>query len=130
MSLETWAENYKKRTGELPNANALSDIANKVIAFANGEVTQDALTEAIHFITFALKREEIQPLLDMIHKTDEWKEYAQQYNEIYKGDDFLVRKEVLDKMLKNYVQKQQEQSTLQGQSITRRLVELLDKFLA
>ena len=129
MSLETWAENYKKRTGELPNVNALSDITNKVIAFANGEITQDALTEeAIHFITFALKREEIQPLLDMIHKTDEWKEYAQQYTEIYKGDDFLVRKEILDKVLKNYVQKQQEQTTLQGQSITRRLVELLDKF--
>ena len=130
MSLETWAENYKKRTGELPNANALSDITNKVIAFANGEITQDALTEEVmHFVVEGLNQEEIQPLLDMIHKTDEWKQYAQQYTEIYK-DDAVVRKEILGKVLKNYIQNQQEQSTLQGQSITRRLVELLDKFFA
>lgn len=130
MSLETWAESYKKRTGELPNANALSDITNKVIAFANGEITQDALTEEVmHFVVEGLNQEEIQPLLEMIHKTDEWKQYAQQYTEIYK-DDAVVRKEILVKVLKNYVQNQQEQSTLQGQSITRRLVELLDKFFA
>lgn len=130
MSLETWAESYKKRTGELPNANALSDITNKVIAFANGEITQDALTEEVmHFVVEGLNQEEIQPLLDMIHKTDEWKQYAQQYTEIYK-DDAVVRKEILGKVLKNYIQNQQEQSTLQGQSITRRLVELLDKFFA
>lgn len=128
VSLETWAENYKRRTGELPNANALSDITNKVIAFANGEITQDRLAEeTMHFVLEALPQEEIQPLLDMVHKTDEWKEYAQQYTEIYK-DDAVVRKEILGKVLKNRIQGKAEQSTLQGQSITRRLAELINRF--
>ncbi len=128
MSLEGWAENFEKRTGQKPTSNALADISNKIIAFANGEVTQDALTEEVmHFVVEALNQEEIQPLLDMIHKTDEWKQYAPTYSEIYKNDDQL-RREILAKVLKNYVQERQEQSTLQGRSITQRLVELLDRF--
>lgn len=128
MSLESWGENFQKRTGELPISNALADVTNKIIAFANGEITQDTLSEeTMHFVVEALPQEQVQPLLDMIHKTDEWKQYAAQYTEIYK-DDNTVRREILGKVLKNYIQNQQEQSTLQGQSITRRLVELLDKF--
>ena len=128
MSLETWAENYKRRTGEEPTPNSLADISNKIIAFANGEITQDRLAEeTMHFVLEALPQEDIQPLLDMIHKTDEWKEYAQQYTEIYK-DDAVVRKEILGKVLKNRIQGKAEQSTLQGQSITRRLAELINRF--
>ena len=128
MSLETWAENYKKRTGTEPTPNSLADISNKIVAFANGEITQDRLAEeTMHFVIEALPQEEIQPLLDMIHKTDEWKEYAQQYTEIYK-DDAVVRKEILGKVLKNRIQGKAEQSTLQGQSITRRLAELINRF--
>lgn len=130
MSLDTWQENYEKRTGKFPTPNALADITNRVIAFSNGEITQDALSEeTMHFVVEALPQEQIQPLLDIIHKTDEWKEYSAQYSEIYK-DDNTLRKEILGKVLKNYIQNQQEQSTLQGQSITRRLVELIDRFFA
>jgi hypothetical protein len=124
MSLEAWEKAYKKRTGENPSSNALADISNRIIAFANGEVTEDALTEEVmHFVVEALDQNEIQPLLDMIHKTDEWKQYSQQYFEIYNNED-TVRREVLGKVLKNRLQ----QSTLQGQSVLNRLQALLERF--
>ena len=130
MSLEEWAKNYKTRTGQEPTANSLADISNRIIAFANGQVNQDTLSEEVmHFIVEALPQEQVRPLLDMIHKTDEWKQYAAQYTEIYK-DDNTVRREILGKVLKNYIQSQQEQSTLQGQSVARRLLDMVDKFIA
>lgn len=124
MSLESWEKTYKKRTGEKPSSNALADISNRIIAFANGEATEDALTEEVmHFVMEALDQNELQPLLDMIHKTDEWKQYSQQYFEIYQNEA-QVRREILGKVLKNRLQ----QSTLQGQSVVSRLQAMIAKF--
>lgn len=128
VNLDNYKEQYKKRTGKEVDSNALADISERVIAFANGQATQDTLTEEVmHFVVEALPQEQVQPLLDIIHKTDEWKQYSKQYSEIYENDD-QVRREVLGKVLKNYVQNRQEQSTLQGQSLTKRLVEVLNNF--
>lgn len=128
MSLENWAKNYEKRAGKKPTVNALADISDKIIAFANEEITQDALTEeAVHFIIEALDQQELQPLLDMVHKTEEWKEYSETYSEIYQ-DEQQVRKEVLAKVLKNFIQQKFEQKTLQGQSVVRRLANMVSQF--
>jgi hypothetical protein len=128
VNLDNYKEQYKKRIGKEVNSNALADISEKIIAFANGQVTQDTLTEEVmHFIVEALPQEQIQPLLDMIHKTDEWKQYSKQYSEIYENDD-QVRREILGKVLKNYIQHRQEQTTLQGQSITKKLVDIINTF--
>lgn len=128
VNLDNFKEQYEKRVGKKIDSNALADISERVIAFANGQATQDTLTEEVmHFVVEALPQEQVQPLLDMIHKTDEWKQYSKQYSEIYENDD-QVRREVLGKVLKNYIQNRQEQSTLQGQSLTKRLVEVLNNF--
>lgn len=124
VSLERWQE----KTGNKVTANALADISDKIIAFSNGSLNQDSLTEEVmHFVVEALDQEELKPILDVVNKTDEWKEYSQVYSKIYNNED-QVRREVLGKVLKNYIQNRIEQSTLQGQSVTERLVQLLNKF--
>jgi len=130
VSLNKYKESYQQRHGVLPSANALADIANRVIAFVNNEVTQDALTEEVaHFILEAVSQEEIAPLLENIHKTDEWNQYSEQYFEIYK-DETTVRKEILGKVLKNAIQSNfaKTQQTGTANSILGRLQDFFQKF--
>lgn len=130
VSLDKYKESYKQRNGVLPNSNALADIANRVIAFTNGEVTQDALTEEVaHFILEAVNQEEIAPLLANIHKTDEWAQYAEEYFNIYQ-DEAIVRKEILGKVLKNAIQRSFEKSQQTGtaNTIIGKLAEIFNRF--
>lgn len=130
VGLEKYKENYKQRNGVLPSSNALADIANRVIAFANGEVTQDALTEEVsHFIIEASNQEEIAPLLENIHKTDEWAQYAEEYFNIYQ-DEAIVRREILGKVLKNALQAKfaKSQQTGTANTIIGKLMDLVNKF--
>lgn len=126
MSLEAW----QKRTGSNATPNALADITNKIVAFAKGEITQDQLTEeTAHFIIEALDQEQIKPLLDLVHKTEEWKQYAQTYMEIY-NDEQQVRREILGKVLKNGLQERAaQQETLQGQSVLDRIINFFNDFI-
>lgn len=130
VSLNKYKENYKQRNGALPSSNALADIANRVIAFTDGEVTQDVLTEEVsHFILEAVNQEELAPLLENIHKTDEWAQYAEEYFNIYQ-DEAIVRKEILGKVLKNAIQRNFEKSQQTGtaNTIIGRLAEIFNKF--
>lgn len=130
VSLKRYNESYKERNGVLPSANALADIANRVIAFTNGEVTQDELTEEVsHFILEAVNQDELVPLLENIHKTDEWAQYAEEYFNIYQ-DEAIVRKEILGKVLKNAIQRNFEKSQQTGtaNTIIGKLEEIFDKF--
>lgn len=130
VSLNKYKENYKQRNGVLPSSNSLADIANRVIAFTNGEVTQDALTEEVaHFILEAVNQDELVPLLENIHKTDEWAQYAEEYFKIYQ-DEAVVRKEILGKVLKNAIQRNFEKSQQTGtaNTIIGKLAEIFNKF--
>jgi hypothetical protein len=131
VSLDRYKASYENRNGVPVTAVALADIANKVIAFSSGQVTQDTLTEEVsHFIIETLDQEAIQPLLDNINKTEEWAEHAQHYFELY-GDEAIVRKEVLGKVLSNAIQKgfRQEQATMVGNSIISKLRAFFEQFL-
>lgn len=130
VSLNKYKESYKQRNGALPSSNALTDIANRVIAFTDGEVTQDVLTEEVsHFILEAVNQEELAPLLENIHKTDEWAQYAEEYFNIYQ-DEATVRKEILGKVLKNAIQRNFEKSQQTGtaNTIIGRLADIFNKF--
>ena len=124
MSLEAW----EKKNGKKAASNALADIGNQIVAFADGKITEDQLSEeTAHFIIEALDQEQIKPLLEVVHKTDEWKQYAQTYMEIYK-DEAIVRREILGKVLKNALQRK-AQETLQGQSVVDRIIGFFNNFI-
>ena len=107
MSIEEYSKKYKIRNGVEPSANALADIANQIIAFKNGEITIEALSEeTAHFIVEAWDEVEIENLIRNIDKTEEYKEFAEFYRDIYSRQGIsgealekTVRREILGKIL-------------------------------
>lgn len=102
---------YNTKNGIDPSAQALADIANRVIAFQGGEIsTEDLSEETAHFIVEGWDEVQIENLLRNIHKSEEWAESSQKYRETYskdyKGEELeqVVRKEILGKVLANSLQ--------------------------
>jgi len=99
-SIDNYVENFSKKNGVEPSAQALADIANKVVAFKDGVATQEDLTEEVmHFVVESLpKTEKLDNILRNIHKTSQWEINAKKYFDIYNNEE-QVRKEILGKVL-------------------------------
>lgn len=109
-SISEYVRKYNIKNGVDPSANALADIANKVVAFHEGEMGLEALTEEVaHFITEAMPQEQVEEILSNIHRTEEWNQHADAYREVYskeyEGDvlEDAVRREVLGKVMTNSI---------------------------
>lgn len=111
-SISNYISNYNTRQSVDPSVEALSDIANSVVAFAEGQETIDNLSEeTAHFIVESFSDQDlIEGLLPQVEATDEWKQhngrYYNKYSENFEGLelDKIVRKEILGKILKNKIQ--------------------------
>ena len=127
MSLKQYQDKFKQKSKNIPpSAEALADIANRVIAFKDGKLTLDNLTEEVmHLIVETLPQEQLQELSQFIKDSQEYQDYYNQYKEIYKNDDTLIEKEILGKILKNITL-----NKLQGknQSFVSRLVNIIKNF--
>lgn len=106
MGIHEYMEKYKTRNGIEPSARALSDMANKVIALAEGATIEDLQEEVAHFLVDTYRNQaEIDEVLDTVEGTDMWNRYASRYYEVYgreyKGEelDRMVRREILGKIL-------------------------------
>lgn len=130
--------NTLKNDGVAPESSALMDLVNKIMAFRDGNITrEDLIEETMHLIEASIDPSLTSGIRANIHKTEEWKQYAQQYFDIYSkeysGDklDEMVRREILGKVMANGVMNNfqlEEGSTLTQQSIFNRIVELLQEF--
>lgn len=141
LSISDYIEKYKIRNGVDPSAEALADIANQVIAFKDGQIPVELLSEeTCHFIVEAWEETEIENLLRNIHKTDTYVEISQEYREIYTREnpsmsaeeiETLVRKEVLGKELAKALQSQfsSEGKTDIQKSILQKILEMFTKFI-
>lgn len=106
-SIEDYSQRYADKNGVPVTAEALADIANKVVAFSEGEIGLTELTEeTAHFAIEAYQDEEtLQRMLENVHQTNEWKQDSQRYLEVYSqkysGEqlDNILRREVLGKVL-------------------------------
>ena len=130
LSYVDYATKYAMKNGINPSSTALADLANQVIAFKDGIITEDdLLEETSHFIIAATPKEKLENLLRNVHKTKEWAEYSAQYMEIYK-DEALVREEILGKVLANSLQErfQARNSNETENSIIAKLAELFSEF--
>jgi len=110
-SITNYTEKFQIRNSVPIQAEALADIAQRVIAFQTGAETLENLTEeTIHFIVEALPQERLENILRNIDKSEEYKEFAQTYREVYSREynaeeaEMAVRKEVLGKIALNAVQ--------------------------
>lgn len=115
VSLDNYKKKYLEKHGTLPNAEALVDLANQVVAFKEGRITEEALTEEfVHLVLEGLPQEQLQPLLDQVHNTQEWADHYDTYMRAYNNNEAMVRKEILGKIVANgLIQKTQELNLFQ-----------------
>lgn len=128
-TIDNYEAQYNLKNGELPNAEALIDLANQVVAFKNGEITIEALSEEfVHFATGSLNLSDVLP---QVVNTVEYQRQSEHYREIYsqieglsaEEVENLVRKEILDKIIaQELVRRTQENQNL-FQTVWQRIVE-------
>ena len=140
MSIQNYIEAYKIRNGVEPSAGALADIANQVVAFKDGILAPELLTEeTCHFIVEAWDNVEIENLLRNINKTEAYQEHSEHYREIYTREnpsmseeevENLVRREVLGKELAKSLKTRfsTEGKTEMQTNILRRIYDMFVKF--
>lgn len=137
-SIENYRKTYKLKNGVEPDAKALININERIVAFSKGEVTLAELSEEIsHFIIEGLPQSEVDVLLEQIVNTTEYTKYAEQYRGVYESQvdsetaEKYTRKEVLGKMLSEYLQEDFdiETKTEVEKTIFNRLGDLVTKFL-
>lgn len=106
MGMSEYMDKYKMRNGVDPSARALSDMANGVIALAEGATVEDLNEEVAHFLVDTYRnQQEIDEVLDSVVGTPLWNQFAGRYYEVYgkeyQGEelDRMVKREILGKTL-------------------------------
>ena len=138
-SIESYKNNYKLKFGVEPNAKALIDLNQKIVALSKGEIELDTLTEEFsHFVIESWNQDEISRMLKTVNNTKEYIEFADSYRKIYSKQitdpallETAVRKEVLGKMLSNAIK---SDFTTEGKTETEmnfynKLIEILKGFI-
>ena len=107
-TLDSYRKNYKTKYGKDPDIQALIDLSNKVVAFKEGNISIEDLTEEVaHLAIEAFSdQQSIEDALKNIHFHPEYAEfyefYLGKYAPFFKGEvlERQVRKEILGKILK------------------------------
>lgn len=136
LTLDEYSKKYKTKNGVDPSAEALADIANQVVAFREGRIELNELAEeTAHFIVEAWSSEDIEGLINNIHKTQSYLDHSEVYRQIYTKEnsnmseqeiEYLVRKEILGKELAHNLVNSFQTET--NPNIVQRLYDLLIKF--
>ncbi len=139
-TLDNYIKNYNTKYGKDPDVLALTDMANKVVAFADGNIRIEDLTEEVAHIAIEAYSDQnsIVGALLNIHLTSEYKEFAEYYKSKYAPFyedafelDEAVRKEILGKILAKQLANNFNQSqyrTAEETGIIDKLKEIWDTF--
>ncbi|MDR1019045.1 MAG: hypothetical protein LBM02_10145 [Lachnospiraceae bacterium] len=137
-SIDNYKKIYNAKNGIEPDAEAFVDIWNKIIAFKDGKITLDGLSEEVsHFIIEAWDQNEIRRLLQYISNTSYYTQYAETYRNIYSKQNSdpevveeYVRREILGKMLSESLQKDftTENKSEVERNIFQRLMDIIKRF--
>lgn len=129
MSLKQYQDSFKQKSKYIPpSAEALADITNRVIAFKDGQLNLDNLTEEVmHLIVETLPKEQLEELSELIKNSKEYQDYYEQYKEVYNNNNTLIEKEILGKILKNITLNKTQGKE---QSIVSRLLDIIKNFFA
>jgi hypothetical protein len=107
-TLEKYRENYRTKYGKDPDINALADLTNKIVAFKDGRIPLEDLSEEVAHIAIEAYNDQasINEVLQNIHLTPEYEEfyeyYKSKYSPFFKGEKLenRIKKEILGKILK------------------------------
>jgi len=139
--MSAYLEKHAIKYGTTPSVSALSDMAEKIVAIAEGEDIAENLTEEVaHIALEALaEKNSLVGILANIHFTEEYKENYETYKEAYsklpqyqtKQDlDDAIRMEIAGKILAKAIRARfnTEQVVSEEASIFDKLKELWNKF--
>jgi hypothetical protein len=106
-TLESYKKRYNTIYGKDPDINAIADIANRVVAFSNGQISIEDLSEEVAHIAIEAYSDQnsIIEALATAHLTPEYAQFSEYYRAKYKpffeGVELedQVRKEILGKIL-------------------------------
>lgn len=129
MSLKQYQDRFKAKSENIPpSAEALADIANRVIAFKDGKLNLGNLTEEVmHLIVETLPQEQIASFREAVLNSEEYQDYYEQYKDVYNNDDALIEKEILGKMMRNIALNKTENT---NQSLVSRIMDAIRNFFA
>lgn len=138
MGMSEYLDKYKAKYGTEPSARALADMANGVIAIAEGATLEDLVEEAAHFLVESYTDQaSIREILPEVESTAVWDAEAPRYYEIYssmyEGEalDEAVRREVLGKLLRDrIIEETRRQAALQDDSFSGRLSRLASNIIS
>lgn len=138
-SLETYRKKYKTKFGTDPDIQALTDMANRIVAFGSDNIPIDQLSEEVAHIAIEAYSDQnsIVSAMANVHLSPEYNEYAeyyrQKYSPFYEGFELeeQVRKEILGKILsKEFVDRFQSQPINEDQAyLYQRIREIWDNFV-
>lgn len=130
-SISEYVNNYTIKNDVAPNAQALADISNRIIAFNAGAATLENLTEeTAHFIIEATPKAQTEDILRNINRSEEYQQYADTYRQVYSKEytgeqlEEAVRREVLGKILANSIA-----SNFAQENKTQEQINFIDKVL-
>ena len=127
VTLQQYQEKFKKKSNNIPpSAEALADITNRVIAFKEGQLNIENLTEEVmHLIVETLPSEQVEELSNFIKESQEYQDYYEKYKDVYNNDNSLIEKEILGKILKNITL-----NNIQGKekSFLSKLIDIIENF--
>jgi hypothetical protein len=118
--LDAYRERFNTIYGQEPDINAIADLANKVVAVAEGlDVTKELMEEVAHIAIEAYSNQNsIEEALMNVHFTPEYTEFAKEYENKYAQYitdpvklDTQVRKEILGKILAKSIAKNFDTTT-------------------
>lgn len=138
-SLESYRKNFNTKYGKDVDIDAITDIANKLVAFSNGMVNIEDLSEEVAHIAIESysDQESIAGALINAHMLNEYQEYSEYYRTKYapflEGVELedQVRKEVLGKALKNAFLSRfdNEGKTEIQEDVSNKLRQIWDRFI-
>jgi hypothetical protein len=107
-TLEEYRKSYNTRYGKDPDIQAIADISNRVVAFNEGTISIEDLSEEVAHIAIEAFSDQnsIEEALKLVHMTEEYAEfneyYRNKYSEFFEGQELedRVNKEILGKILK------------------------------
>jgi hypothetical protein len=138
-TLEQYRKSYNTRFGQDPDIQEMSDIANSVVAFAQGVETIDNMSEEVAHIAIEAysDKNSIAGALAIVHLTPEYGQYSDYYRTKYApffdGIELedQVRKEVLRKILAAELLSNFQKSNRSDESLTLmgKIREIWDSFV-
>jgi hypothetical protein len=135
-TITKYIQNYKVRNGVDISVEALADMTNQVVAFAEGKMNVENLSEEVaHIIIEGHNQEDVLAILDDVVNTPEWNQYNEvyyeKYSKMHSGEklDEVVKREILGKILGKSIKEGFEATPLSS-SLIQMFTDFLNKIVS